>query len=132
MADHLVQGPRSAASLAEAVGADAQSLYRVLRLLASRDGSLWMIGGRGGMVIHIRNGRVATYSKGEGLPSALALGESSNGMLVAGTTDGLYRFAGGKWESADSAWGYPGEQARAERFARRTWRTRSSTERWSR
>ena len=100
------------------LGGDSIPDGAVLRLLASRDGSLWMIGGRGGMVIHIRNGRVATYSKGEGLPSALALGESSNGMLVAGTTDGLYRFAGGKWESADSAWGYPGEQARAVWFDR--------------
>ena len=35
VADRLVQGPRSATSLAEEMGADAQSLYRVLRLLAS-------------------------------------------------------------------------------------------------
>ncbi|RKG55459.1 SAM-dependent methyltransferase [Corallococcus sp. AB011P] len=35
VADHLEQGPKSAARLAEDVGADAASLYRVLRLLAS-------------------------------------------------------------------------------------------------
>ncbi|RYZ46418.1 MAG: SAM-dependent methyltransferase, partial [Myxococcaceae bacterium] len=35
VADRLTQGPRSAAQLAEEVGADASSLYRVLRLLAS-------------------------------------------------------------------------------------------------
>ncbi|MCY1001185.1 methyltransferase [Myxococcus sp. MISCRS1] len=35
VADRLVQGPRSAASLAEELGVHAQSLYRVLRLLAS-------------------------------------------------------------------------------------------------
>ncbi|AGC47031.1 O-methyltransferase [Myxococcus stipitatus DSM 14675] len=35
VADKLVQGPRSAASLAEELGVHAQALYRVLRLLAS-------------------------------------------------------------------------------------------------
>lgn len=35
VADRLTQGPRSAASLAEELGVDARSLYRVLRLLAS-------------------------------------------------------------------------------------------------
>ncbi|QSQ20726.1 SAM-dependent methyltransferase [Pyxidicoccus parkwayensis] len=35
VADRLVQGPKSAALLAEELKADAQSLYRVLRLLAS-------------------------------------------------------------------------------------------------
>ncbi len=35
VADRLEQGPLSAASLAEELGVDAQSLYRVLRLLAS-------------------------------------------------------------------------------------------------
>ncbi|WNG29902.1 SAM-dependent methyltransferase [Cystobacter fuscus] len=35
VADRLEQGPRSAASLAQELGVDAQSLYRVLRLLAS-------------------------------------------------------------------------------------------------
>ncbi|NMO20355.1 SAM-dependent methyltransferase [Pyxidicoccus fallax] len=35
VADRLEQGPRSAASLAEELGVDARSLYRVLRLLAS-------------------------------------------------------------------------------------------------
>ncbi|WP_095990213.1 methyltransferase [Cystobacter fuscus] len=35
VADLLEQGPRSAASLAKELGADAQSLYRLLRLLAS-------------------------------------------------------------------------------------------------
>ncbi|MFP2926507.1 methyltransferase [Pyxidicoccus sp. 3LG] len=37
VADRLVQGPRSAASLAEELGVDARSLYRVLRLLASAE-----------------------------------------------------------------------------------------------
>ncbi|MBN8232736.1 SAM-dependent methyltransferase [Corallococcus macrosporus] len=35
VADHLEQGPKSAARLAEDVGADPASLYRVMRLLAS-------------------------------------------------------------------------------------------------
>jgi hypothetical protein len=35
VADRLEQGPRTAASLAKELGVDAQSLYRVLRLLAS-------------------------------------------------------------------------------------------------
>jgi hypothetical protein len=36
VADHLTEGPRTPAELAEATGADAASLYRVLRLLATR------------------------------------------------------------------------------------------------
>ncbi|ADO69873.1 ArsR family transcriptional regulator [Stigmatella aurantiaca] len=35
VADHLAQGPKSPADLAKALGADASSLFRVLRLLAS-------------------------------------------------------------------------------------------------
>jgi SAM-dependent methyltransferase len=35
VADHLGEGPRSSDELAQAVGADPQALYRVLRLLAS-------------------------------------------------------------------------------------------------
>jgi DNA-binding IclR family transcriptional regulator len=36
VADHLTQGPRPVAELAEAVGADSLNLYRTLRLLATR------------------------------------------------------------------------------------------------
>ncbi len=90
----------------------------IQRTLASHDGGLWMIGGRGGVVIHLRAGRVATYGKADGMPSALDLAESSTGLVVAGTTDGLYRFSGGRWEAADSAWGYPGKQARGVWFDR--------------
>jgi hypothetical protein len=37
VADHLTDGPRTPAELAEATGTDARNLYRVLRLLATRD-----------------------------------------------------------------------------------------------
>ncbi|MFE9748742.1 methyltransferase [Saccharothrix saharensis] len=37
VADHLIDGPRSVADLAEAVGADPRNLYRTLRLLATRE-----------------------------------------------------------------------------------------------
>lgn len=87
-------------------------------MLATRDGSLWMIGGRGGVVIHLRAGRVVTYGKAHGLPGVLGLAESSKGELVAGTVSGLFRFVHGKWEAVGPAWGYPGTQGRAVWFDR--------------
>lgn len=100
------------------LGGDSIPDGAVSDLLATRDGSLWMIGGRGGVAIRLRSGRVATYHKAEGLPSARDLAESSKGMLVAGSLNGLFRFSNEKWESVGPAWGYPGKQARAVWFDR--------------
>jgi ligand-binding sensor domain-containing protein len=90
----------------------------VNRLLATQDGSLWMIGGRGGVVTRLRNGRAVTYGKADGLEGVLDLAESSKGMLVAGSLGGLFRFSGGKWEAAGPGWNYPGKEARAVWFDR--------------
>lgn len=100
------------------LGGDSIPDGAVMRLLPTRDGSLWMIGGRGGLVIHLRAGRVVTYGKAQGLPGVLDLAQSSKGELVAGTVSGLFRFTNGKWEPVDTAWGFPGKQGRAVWFDR--------------
>lgn len=87
-------------------------------LLASRDGSLWMIGGRGGVAIRLRAGRITLFHDAEGLPGARDLAESSKGTLVAGSVNGLFRFSNEKWESVAAAWGLPGKQARQVWFDR--------------
>ncbi len=100
------------------LGGDSIPDGAILRLLATRDGSLWMVGGRKGLVIRLRTGRVGTFGHAEGLPAAMDLTESSKGLLVAGTLEGLFRFVGGKWEAAGAAWDFPGKQARAVWFDR--------------
>ncbi|MEV6814715.1 methyltransferase [Micromonospora sp. NPDC051296] len=57
VADHLADGPRTAAELAAATGTDADALRRVLRLLAARD------------VVHERDGRFGLTDKGAALRS---------------------------------------------------------------
>ncbi len=99
------------------LGGDSIPDGAVDRLLATRDGALWMLAGRGG-VTRLRSGRVATFSRTEGLPSARDLAESSRGMLVAGGVDGLYRYSHEQWEAVGPAWGLPGKQARAVWFDR--------------
>ncbi|WP_189046913.1 methyltransferase [Micromonospora sonchi] len=57
VADHLADGPRTAAELAAATGTDADGLRRVLRLLAARD------------VVQEHEGRFALTDKGAALRS---------------------------------------------------------------
>ena len=87
------------------------------RLLAARDGSLWIVG-RSGAVSHLSNGRVIVYGEPDGLPRAFQLAESSTGMLVAGTVKGLAIFADGKWKDVGSEWRFPGTESRAVWFDR--------------
>ncbi|MDT0470623.1 methyltransferase [Streptomyces sp. DSM 41014] len=56
VADHLADGPRTPADLAKATGTDARSLYRVLRLLATR-----------GVVAEDDEGRFALTDAGQAL-----------------------------------------------------------------
>lgn len=87
----------------------------VRRLLASRDGSLWIVW-RTGAVSRFRAGRVVTYGEQDGLPAAFVVTESSTGTLVAGTANGLSRFANGKWLDVNREWHYPRSETRAAWF----------------
>src|SRR5512143_3566461 len=60
----------------------------VRRLLATRDGSLWIVW-RSGPVSRLRDGRVTSYGEQDGLPATFQLAESSRGTLVAATAKGL-------------------------------------------
>ncbi|HEU4454479.1 MAG TPA: histidine kinase, partial [Longimicrobium sp.] len=93
------------------------SVPSVQRLLATRDGSLWIVW-RLGAVSRLRGGRVTTWGEREGLPAAFQLAESRDGVLVAGTLQGLARLAGGRWEDVGRAWGFPGTESRAVWFDR--------------
>ena len=73
-----------------------------LSLLVDADGALWL-GFRFGGVYRVRDGRVTAYT--EGLPARsvgqLALGP--RGELWAGTTAGLYRLQGQRWQPVVAA-----------------------------
>lgn len=76
-------------------------------LLASRDGSLWMVFVSVG-VYRLLNGHVTSYSKRDGLPATLSLAECKDGSLITGTTSGLAHYQGGIWKDVTSlADGWP-------------------------
>lgn len=100
------------------LGGDTLPSEEISRLMPGRDGSLWMTGGNGGVVARLRAGRAVTYGKAAGLFGVYQVVESSKGMVVVGTSNGLFRFTDGKWESVGAAWGYPAKQARALFFDR--------------
>jgi signal transduction histidine kinase/ligand-binding sensor domain-containing protein len=79
-------------------------------LLASRDSSLWIVWSTG-VVGHLHGGRLTTWGTHDGLPATWKLAESSTGTLVAGTVNGLSRFANGKWTDTGRRWDFPGKQA---------------------
>jgi len=87
------------------------------RLLASRDGGLWVVWAMGA-VSRLESGRLSTWRESDGLPATFDLAESSTGILVAGTAKGLWQFSDGKWRDASSEWRLPGEQGRAVWFDR--------------
>ncbi|HSE53836.1 MAG TPA: two-component regulator propeller domain-containing protein, partial [Gemmatimonadales bacterium] len=98
-------------------GGDSLPSGGVRRLLAARDGSLWLVG-RSGAVSHLRDGRLTVYGEREGLPHTFQLAESSTGMLVAGTAKGLASFVDGKWKDVGPEWRFPGKESRAVWFDR--------------
>jgi signal transduction histidine kinase/ligand-binding sensor domain-containing protein len=98
-------------------GGDTASSAGVRRLLASRDGTLWIVW-RTGSVSHLVDGRLKTYGVKDGLPSAYDLTESSKGLLIAGTAAGLSRFSDGAWKDAGHEWQYPGTESQAVWFDR--------------
>ena len=81
-------------------------------LLASRDGTLWIVW-ESGAVTHMVDGRLTSYGTGDGLPPVFQLAESSRGELVAGTEVGLALLADGKWKDVRSEWGFTGTVGRA-------------------
>ena len=78
----------------------------VADLLATSDGSLWIVWG-GGPVSRIREGRIESWAEQDGLSAAFSLAESASGVLVAGTANGIARFDGDSWQDVSSEWGYP-------------------------
>jgi signal transduction histidine kinase/ligand-binding sensor domain-containing protein len=82
----------------------------VFSLLATRDGSLWVVW-FGGTVTRFRDGQTTSFGPSQGLPLAFVLAESSTGMLIAGTAKGLSRFDGGRWTDVGRGWAFPSSQA---------------------
>jgi ligand-binding sensor domain-containing protein len=80
-------------------------------LLATRDGSLWIVF-VSGSVSRLLNDHLTSYSEREGLPATFALVECKDGTLIAGTAKGLARFKGGIWKDLTREWNFPGKQAR--------------------
>ena len=87
----------------------------VRELLASRDGTLWIVW-ESGAVSHMVDGRLTSFGTGDGLAPVFRLAESSRGELVAGTETGLARFTDGKWTDVASEWGFTGTRGRAVWF----------------
>lgn len=89
----------------------------IRRLLATRDGSLWIVF-YSGAVSRLLHGHVTSYSKREGLPAIFALAEGKDGSLIAGTAKGLARFKNGVWTDVTKVLNFPGKQARFVYFDR--------------
>src|SRR5262249_13152478 len=72
---------------------------QISRLLATRDGSLW-IGTHGGGLSRMRNRRIQTYTTRDGLTgnSIISLFEDSHERVWFATDGGLVRFANDRFE----------------------------------
>jgi signal transduction histidine kinase/ligand-binding sensor domain-containing protein len=86
----------------------------VRSLLALPNQDLW-IGFRSGAISHLSNGQAQNYTKRDGVPtgSVLCLAQSRDGTIWAGTTTGLARFDGNRWELVGQDWKFPGKSASA-------------------
>jgi signal transduction histidine kinase/ligand-binding sensor domain-containing protein len=89
----------------------------IRRLLATRDGSLWIVF-FSGTVSRLLHGHVTSYSEREGLPATFALAECKDGSLIAGTAKGLARVKNGVWTDVTKVLNFPGKQARLVYFDR--------------
>ena len=89
---------------------------RVRTLLASRDGSLWVVF-VSGAVSHLLHDSVTSYTEKDGLPRVFGLAESEDGLLVAATAKGLSRFQQGSWTDVSKDWSFPGDAAQQVYFA---------------
>lgn len=78
------------------------SRTRARRLLAARDGSLWVVFSSG-RVSRLFQGRITTFTLNE-LPATNALAEDRDGSIMAATAHGgLARFRDGRWQEAAKA-----------------------------
>ncbi|HEX2419452.1 MAG TPA: hypothetical protein VHJ83_15225, partial [Micromonosporaceae bacterium] len=78
-------------------------------LLALPDTSLW-IGHFSNGVTVIHRGTIVNYGTQDGLPrgTVASIARDSSGTMWTGTTRGLARLTGRRWEQVDTAFGYPG------------------------
>ena len=79
-------------------------------LLALPDGELW-IGTYSGTISHLWNGQAKTYTRRDGAPEGhlCCLTQDWQGVIWAGTSTGLARFAGDRWEEVGSDWNFNGK-----------------------
>ncbi len=86
----------------------------VRALLALPNGDLW-IGSYSGTISRLRNGQAKTYSRRDGIPEGkvCCLTQDSQGAIWAGTSTGLARFAGGRWEEVGRDWNFNGKSTSA-------------------
>lgn len=91
---------------------DSMPTGPINRLVAGRDGGLWVIG-PGGVVIHLRDGHATNYGRPADSVRVVLVAESRAGEVLAAVTTGLFRLTDGKWENVGPGWGYPGKQCYA-------------------
>jgi len=82
---------------------------RVHALLEDRDGDIWVAFQGAGLVRIPGKGTVSVYQKEQGLPSStvMALCQDADGVVWAGTTAGLGRWDGYKWDAITDRQGLP-------------------------
>lgn len=82
---------------------------RIHALIEARDGAVWA-GMQGDGVVRVStNGQIEIFGREQGLPSStvLALCQDGDGMVWAGTTDGLGCWDGVKWSAITERQGVP-------------------------
>src|SRR5262249_51374203 len=99
----------------EPLAGEALPATRIRSLLASRDGSLWIVWSSGA-VSRLRGGHLTSYSEQDGLPSTSRLVEASDGALIAATAKGLSNFKDGTWKDVATEWGFGGRLAKLVYF----------------
>lgn len=70
----------------------------ISRLLATKDGAIWLVGTRESIAIRIFKGHATRFGKSAGVESVLHLAESSQGEVVAASMYGVFRLVGDRWE----------------------------------
>jgi ligand-binding sensor domain-containing protein len=95
-------------------GDEALPGLRIHRLLATRDGALWISSGIGAWS-RLFDGHL---SKPENLPPTYDLVVCPDGSLLAATMNGLALLKDGTWKDVGKEWHFPGKQARGAYFDR--------------
>jgi signal transduction histidine kinase/ligand-binding sensor domain-containing protein len=88
------------------------------RLLATRDGGLWVGGAWGATLISGRHAKVFSLMVGTERARVHSLCEGPDGSIWAGTFKGLYQFTGGAWHRLGAEVGIPDEEVIAVMFDR--------------